>query len=47
MIQPEKLDSEHFCGLRGTNPIFKIDVGSNAVRIKMWAKDEGGFWNSF
>lgn len=35
MIQPEKLGSKHFCGLRGTNPIFKIDLGSNAFRIKM------------
>lgn len=43
MIQPEKLDSKHFCELRGTNPIFKIDVGSNAFRIKMQAKDAVGF----
>lgn len=43
MIQPEKLDSEHFCGLRGTNPIFKADAASNAFRVKMQAKDAGGF----
>lgn len=42
MIRPEKLDSEHFYGLRGTNPIFKADVGSNVFRVKMQAKDAGG-----